>query len=97
MKPATFNLPAELTDKIGQIACDSERSRSYVVRKLLESALTGEERLEALKQIAAQGLEDANAPRERAPNATAVIANSCSDGRNRLDALQRIANGGKDP
>jgi predicted transcriptional regulator len=92
MKITSISLPAELTDRIDQVARDSERSRSFVVRKLLESALTGQERLDALQALAATGLEDyANTPRERAPNATAVIAESCSDGRARLDALQKIA------
>jgi predicted transcriptional regulator len=97
MKPATFNLPAELTDRIGQVARASDRSRSYVVRKLLEQSLTGQERLEALKALADAGLEDyaENAKRERAPNASEAIAESCVDGHARLASLQKIAAGNR--
>jgi Arc/MetJ-type ribon-helix-helix transcriptional regulator len=97
MKITSVSLPTELTEKIDQVARDSERSRSFVVRKLLESALTGQERLDALQAIADAGPADyaANATRERGPNATAVIAESCADGRARLDALQKIAAGKK--
>jgi predicted transcriptional regulator len=95
MRITTVNLPEELTDRIDQVARDSERSRSFVVRKLLEHSLTAADRLAALQAISDAGLEDYNAPRERAPNATEVIAESCADGRARLDALQKIAAGNR--
>jgi hypothetical protein len=68
------------------------------VRKLLEQSLTGEDRLHALEEIAAAGLAEnaaKRAMRPRAPNATEVIAESCVEGRRRLDALSEIAKGAK--
>jgi predicted transcriptional regulator len=95
MKPTSVALPSELTERIDQVARDSERSRSYVVRKLLENALTGEDRLRALEAIADAGLE-ANAAerasRPRAPNATEVISESSASGHAALQALNKIAN-----
>jgi predicted transcriptional regulator len=91
MKITSVALSNELTDRIDQVARDSERSRSYVVRKLLENSLTGADRLRALESIAATELEASNTPRERAPNASALIAESCPDGRARLEALKKIA------
>ena len=97
MKPTTYNLPTKLTKEIGQIARQSERSRSYVVRKLLESALTGTDRLAALTAIAAAELEDeaANRQHERGPNSGQIIADSSADGHRRLAALGEIAKGSK--
>jgi predicted transcriptional regulator len=97
MKITSVALPDELTDRIDQVARDSERSRSFVVRKLLEASLTGKDRASALQAIADQGLEDfaAEHSRDHGPNATAVIAESCADGRARLDGLQKIAGGSK--
>lgn len=98
MKITSVSLPDELTDRIDQVARDSERSRSFVVRKLLEHSLTATERMAALDAAAAEGLREfadgANAPRERL-NATEVIASpeSCADGRGRLAALEKIAAG----
>jgi predicted transcriptional regulator len=98
MKPTSVALPSELTERIDQVARDSERSRSYVVRKLLENALTGDDRLRALEEIAAAGLE-ANAAerayRVRGPNPCQVIAESATDGHARLAAMGKIAKGGK--
>jgi predicted transcriptional regulator len=97
MKPTTYNLPSDLRDKIDQVARDSERSRSFVVRKLLERSLTGADRLAALEAIAADGLQayaDA-ASATRRPNATEIIAESCADGPGRLAALEKIAAGRK--
>jgi predicted transcriptional regulator len=99
MKPTTYNLPSDLTDKIDQVAIASERSRSFVVRKLLERSLTGQDRMAALQAVADAGLEayaDA-ASATRAPNATEIIAESCADGRARQDALQKIAAGNRKP
>jgi predicted transcriptional regulator len=100
MKPTTYNLPTDLTDKIDQVAIASERSRSFVVRKLLENALTAADRMAALNAVASEGLREfadaANAP--RALNATTeVIASpeSCADGHGRLAALEKIAAGRK--
>ena len=97
MKPTTYNLPTDLTDKIDQVARDSERSRSFVVRKLLEHSLTATERMAALDAVASEGLREfadsANAP--RALNATEVMAaeSSCANGHTRLATLRKIAAG----
>jgi predicted transcriptional regulator len=93
MKITSVSLSHELTDRIDQVARESERSRSWLIRKMLERALTGEERLEALQAIADAEIEEANMPREKGPNATAVISESCVEGRRRLDALREIAAG----
>lgn len=97
MKITSVSLPTELTDRIDQVARDSERSRSFVVRKLLERSLTGKERLAALEEIAAQGLEEYAAKHAREPgqNPGEIIAESSTDGHRRLDAMQKIAKGGK--
>jgi hypothetical protein len=73
------------------------KSRSQFVDLTLERALqiTGESRLAELQALADAGLEESNAPRAKAPNATAVIADSCVEGRRRLDALGEIAKGTK--
>jgi len=98
MKPTSVALPSELTERIDQVARDSERSRSYVVRKLLENALTGEDRLRALEAIAAAGLE-ANAAerasRPRAPNATAIAAAGSTAGHDAVRVHQKIAAGNR--
>jgi metal-responsive CopG/Arc/MetJ family transcriptional regulator len=62
MKITSVSLPHELTDRIDQVARESERSRSWLIRKMLERALTGQERLEALQQIANAELEDHEMP-----------------------------------
>ena len=98
MKPTSVALPSELTERIDQVARDSERSRSYVVRKLLENALTGDDRLRALEELAAAGLEANAAEREarvRGPNPGEIIAESSTDGHDRLRALHRIAAGNR--
>jgi predicted transcriptional regulator len=97
MRITTVNLPEELTDRIDEVARASERSRSYTVRKLLESALTGADRQAALDAIAAQGLEDyaENGRRERAPNPSEVIAAASTAGQRMLDAHRKIAKGAK--
>jgi hypothetical protein len=73
------------------------RSRSQYIDMLLSKALTGKDRLHALEEIAADSREAYHAAhtREKAPNATAVIAESCVEGRRRLDALNEIAKGAK--
>lgn len=99
MKITSVALPDELTDRIDRVARDSERSRSFVVRKLLEQSLTGADRLAALEAISAEGLReyDANSKRERAPNASEIMAESSTEGHERLATMQRIdqANRGK--
>ena len=97
MKPTSVALPSDLTDRIDQVARQSERSRSYVVRKLLENALTGADRLHALEEIAATGLDEYAAPhaREPAPNPGQVIADTLTDGHARLRALNKIAAGNR--
>jgi predicted transcriptional regulator len=93
MKITSVSLPYELTDRIDQVARESERSRSWLIRKMLERALSGADRLAALEAIAAAELEAENVPREKGPNATAIISESCVEGRRRLDALSEIAAG----
>jgi predicted transcriptional regulator len=98
MKITSVSLPDSLTDRIDEVARQSERSRSFVVRKLLEQSLTGADRLAALEQIAAAGLEEnaaERAARPRAPNATETIAESCIEGHARLRALNKIAAGNR--
>jgi predicted transcriptional regulator len=90
----TVSLPREVLEQVDAAARQSERSRSYTVRKLLENALTGQERLDALKQIAAAGLEEeANKPREPVPNASEVIGKASVEGHRMLAAQQAIAAG----
>jgi predicted transcriptional regulator len=95
MRITTVNLPEELTDRIDQVARDSERSRSFVIRRLLETALTAQERLDALNALSAQGLAEYadNAKCARGPNATEIIAASSTEGHARLRALGEIAAG----
>jgi predicted transcriptional regulator len=95
MRITTVNLPEELTSRIDEVARDSERSRSFIIRKLLEHSLTAETRMAALDAVAEQGLAEYAKPRKPAPNASELIAESCGDGRARLDALQRIGGGVK--
>jgi predicted transcriptional regulator len=98
MRITSVTLPDTLTDRIDGIARQSERSRSYVVRKLLEQSLTGEDRLHALEEIAAAGLAEnaaERAMRPRAPNATEVIAEASIEGHARLRALNKIAAGNR--
>ena len=83
--------PADLVRRIDDIARDTDRSRNYVARKLLEKSLTGADRVAALGAISAAEVAAANAPRPRAPNASELIAESCTDGRARLDGLSTIA------
>jgi predicted transcriptional regulator len=98
MRITSVSLPDSLTERIDSVARQSDRSRSYVVRKLLEQSLTGEDRLRALEEIAAAGLE-ANAAeraaRVRGPNPGEIIAESATDGHDRLRALNRIAAGNR--
>jgi predicted transcriptional regulator len=88
---------ADLVRRIDDIAQAADRTRHYVARKLLERALTGEDRLHALEEIAAAGLEEfaANSNRPRAPNATEVIAAASTAGHAALLAHQRIAAGNR--
>jgi predicted transcriptional regulator len=98
MRITSVSLPDSLTERIDSVARQSDRSRSYVVRKLLEQSLTGEDRLRALEEIAAAGLE-ANAAeraaRVRGPNPGQVIAESSTDGHARLNAMKKIAAGNR--
>lgn len=97
MKITSVSLPDSLTDRIDQVARQSERSRSFVVRKLLEQSLTGADRVAALEGIAAAGLDAyaENARREPAPNPGKVIADSSTEGHARLRAHQKIARGAR--
>jgi predicted transcriptional regulator len=89
--------PADLVRRLDNIARDTDRTRNYIARKLLEQSLTGADRLRALEAVAAEGLDAyaAEHARERGPNASEIIAASCADGRARLDALDKIAKGTK--
>jgi hypothetical protein len=93
MKIRSISLPDDLDQRVAHAA--GKQPYSAFVRELLEHSLTGADRLKALEEIAADGLrayaDAASAP--RGPNATEVIAESCADGRARLDALQKIATG----
>jgi predicted transcriptional regulator len=60
MKPVTFNLPDEQSAWLGEVSRASERSKSFIIRKLIERAQTGDQRLEALSQIAAAGLAESS-------------------------------------
>jgi predicted transcriptional regulator len=95
MRITSVSLPDALTDRIDNVARQSDRSRSYVVRKLLENALTGEDRLAALQAIADAELEAHAAARPRAPNATEVISESSASGHAALRALNKIAAGNR--
>jgi predicted transcriptional regulator len=44
MKITSVALPDELSDRIDQAARDVERSRSWMIRKLLARSITGENR-----------------------------------------------------
>jgi len=85
---------SDIVRRIDDIARATDRSRNYVAKKLLENSLTAQDRADALDAIAALEVEAATKPRERGPNASAVISESCADGRARLDGLSKIANGG---
>jgi predicted transcriptional regulator len=90
--------PADLVRRLDDIAQATDRSRHYVARKLLESSLTGADRLAALQAIADAGLEEnatERAARPRAPNATQVISENSSAGHDAARAHQKIARGGK--
>jgi predicted transcriptional regulator len=89
MRITTVTLSDDLHNRVDQVARDSERSRSFVVRKLLERALTGEDRMTALKAIADAELEAGRSPRERAPNAGELL--DTTEGRARVQSLERIA------
>jgi Arc/MetJ-type ribon-helix-helix transcriptional regulator len=52
MKITSVSLDQETTDRLDELARGADRSRSFVVRKLLESALDGESRIRALDAIA---------------------------------------------
>jgi predicted transcriptional regulator len=98
MRITSVSLPDSLTDRIDEVARQSERSRSFVVRKLLEQSLTGEDRLHALEEIAAAGLEANAAERAacvRGPNPGEIISESSTDGHARLNAMQKIAAGNR--
>jgi predicted transcriptional regulator len=96
-KITSVALPSDLTDDIDQVADDFERSRSFVVRRLLEHSLTGAQRLAALKAVSDEGLREyaANARRERPRNPGEIIAASSAEGHARLRAHNEIAKGAK--
>lgn len=89
--------PADLVRRIDDIARETDRSRNYIARKLLENSLAGPDRVAALNEVAAAGLEEyaANAKRDRPPNPGQVIAEASADGHARLNALQKIAAGNR--
>ena len=91
MQITSVALPETLVERIDQTAAAADRSRSYVIKKLLEHSLTAADRATALDMLAAAEVAAANAPRARAENAGQLIAESCADGRARLDGLSKIA------
>jgi predicted transcriptional regulator len=95
LETISLTLRPETLRALDAAAQNERRSRSAFVDLTLERALTGQGRLEALQAIAEAGLADCATPRERAPNATEIIAASSTDGHRRLEALQKIATGGK--
>jgi predicted transcriptional regulator len=48
MKVKSYWLPADIIARVDSIARETERSRSYVVRDLLERALAGAARLDRI-------------------------------------------------
>ncbi|MGO9992860.1 MAG: hypothetical protein ACLPTF_10175 [Steroidobacteraceae bacterium] len=93
-----LTLPGPLLKALDEEAQAQDRPRSYVARKLLERALTGQERLAALEALAAAELEAANVERVPGPNASEVIAAASAEGRAMLAAHEKIAaNNGKAP
>jgi uncharacterized protein (DUF1778 family) len=80
-------------------AQQQRRSRSQFVDLVLQGApsVTGETRLRDLQAIAAAGLAEYadDATRERAPNATALIADASTEGQRMLDAHRAIAAGNR--
>jgi predicted transcriptional regulator len=92
MKTLSIQLKPETVAQIDQSAQRDGRPRSQYIRRILERALTGEERLKALQAIAAAELEAANVERVPAPNASEVIAAASADGsRALLAAHEKIA------
>jgi hypothetical protein len=93
----SLTLRPETLRAVDAAAQSQRRSRSQFVDLTLERAMTGTGRLEALESIAAEGLREYSdaATRERAPNATAILAEASVEGRARLDAMQKIAKGSK--
>lgn len=91
----TVSLPREVLEQVDAAAAKERRSRSNFIRAALENSLTGQQRLDAPQAIADVGLEEANVPRERAPNATEIIAASSTEGHARLRALGEIAAGNR--
>jgi predicted transcriptional regulator len=95
MRITTVNLPEELQDRIDEVARHSDRSRSSVIRILLERSLTGADRMTALDAVAAQGLREfadaGKAPRARSATELIGSKESCADGAGRLAALEKIA------
>lgn len=98
LRITTVNLPEELQDRIDEVARASERSRSFVIRRLLEQSLSATDRAAALAAVAADGLEQyaaEHAPRERPANPAEVISAASTDGHSRLNALKKIAAGNR--
>jgi hypothetical protein len=99
MKESLFKLETRVTPPIAEdfVALASQKglSPAQLLERLMRNAITGEARLNALKAYGAAQLEDGAKPRERGLNASEVIAASCTDGRARLSALQRIAAGNR--
>jgi predicted transcriptional regulator len=89
---------ADLVRRIDNIAAATDRSRHYIACKLLEQSLTAPDRLHALEEIAAAGLEANAAERAacvRGPNPGEIISESSTDGHARLNAMQKIAAGNR--
>jgi metal-responsive CopG/Arc/MetJ family transcriptional regulator len=97
MQITSIALPENLVERIDRAASAADRSRSWVIRNLLERAVTGEQRLKALEEIAAAGLREyaAEHAREPGPNSGEIIAESSVEGIRRLAAFDEIAAGNR--
>ena len=84
-----LTLPGPLLKALEAAAQAQDRPRSYIVRKLLERSLTGQDRLTALEEVAAAGLEQyaaEHAPRVPVPNRV-----TSAEGNARIAEFTQIA------
>jgi hypothetical protein len=87
----SLTIRPETLRAVNAAAQSQKRSRSQFIDLTLERAMTGTGRLEALQSIADQGLADfaAEHAREKAPNASAVIAEASQHLARRRKARER--------
>jgi metal-responsive CopG/Arc/MetJ family transcriptional regulator len=94
----TVSLPRAVLDQVDAAAQKERRTRSNFIRTALERSLTGADRLAALQEIAAAGLEEYaadHAPRERPANPAQIVAEASTEGQRMLDAHRAIAAGNR--